>query len=82
MCCGPRERRCKVETDVGGAYVLIEDLQSKIQIVAEGVSNCNERLERHDDKVSRDLAEIKSFNRTSYEALDVRVRRLEAAGKK
>lgn len=75
------QRLDKVETDVRGAYILIEDLPDKFQIVAEGVANCNEQIKRLDDKMTRELAEIKSFNRQSYQDLDVRVRKLEAAGK-
>jgi archaellum component FlaC len=69
-----------IETDVRGAYVAIEGLHGQIRLVAEGVSNVVEQLEHLDEKVSRELAEIKIFNRLSYQDLDVRVRKLEAAG--
>lgn len=73
------QRLDRIETDVRGAYVAIEGLHGHVQLVAEGVANVTEQLRRHEEKVSRDLTEIKSFNRLSYKDLDNRVRKLEAA---
>jgi gas vesicle protein len=70
----------RVETEVRGAYVMVEDLRDQSRLIADGVANLSERLDRHEEKVSRDLAEVKSFNRLSYKDLDSRVRKLGAAG--
>jgi hypothetical protein len=61
-----------VEGDVRQAHVLIEGLQGQIRLVADGIANCNEQLQRHREEVSGKLG--------LCEDLDLRVRRLEAAG--
>lgn len=67
---GDEVRQVKVE--VRQAHVLIEGLQDQVRLVAEGVANCNEQLQRHREEVSGKL--------DLCEDLDLRVRRLEAAG--
>ena len=66
-----------VETNVRGAYVLIEDLQDQVRLVAEGVTSCNEQLKQQREDVTRRIDAVESFNRLSYQDLDSRVRRLE-----
>ncbi len=68
-----------LQSEVRGAYVLIENLEGTVRLVAEGVANVAEQLERHDEKVSRELEEIRVFNRLSYADLNTRVRKLETA---
>lgn len=66
----------KVDTDVRRSYVLIEGLHGTVQLVAEGVTNVSEQLQRYREEVSQEFEEVKSLNRLSYQDLDDRVRRL------
>lgn len=60
----------EVRSDVRQAYVLIENIHGQVRLVADGVANCNEQLQRHREEVSERLAD--------QEELDLRVRRLES----
>lgn len=62
----------ELKGDVQQAYVLIENVHGQVRLVADGVANCNEQLQRHREEVSGKL--------DLCEDLDLRVRRLEAAG--
>jgi len=72
------QRLDRLESDIRGAYILIEDGNGRVRLVAEGVTNVSEQVRRLDEKVSKDLDEVRTFNRLSYLDLDARVRRLEA----
>jgi hypothetical protein len=74
------ERFDRVETDVRHTNVVVEGLHGEIRLVAEGVANVDEKLDRFRDEVGGQFEEMRSENRSLYGALDVRVRRLEAAG--
>ena len=67
------------EAEIRGAWVVLEDLRGQIKLVAEGVTNNNERLERHSEEVSRRFDDLESLVHRSYDDLDERVSRLEAA---
>ena len=54
-----------------------EDLQDQVRLVAEGVTSCNEQLKQQREDLTRRIDAVESFNRLSYQDLDVRVRRLE-----
>ena len=62
--------------------VLIENLDGKIQLVAEGFINVDQKIDRVRDDLKADLkteiAGVKTLIRLSYADLDHRVRRLEA----
>ncbi|MEK7363165.1 MAG: hypothetical protein AAB016_04245 [candidate division NC10 bacterium] len=61
--------------------VLIENLDGKIQLVAEGVINLDQKIDRVRDELKIELkteiGEVKALLRVSYSDLDHRVRRLE-----
>jgi chromosome segregation ATPase len=61
----------QLQSDIRQAYVLIEDIHGQVRLVADGVANCNEQLQRHRDEVAGKLED--------QEELDLRVRRLESA---
>lgn len=61
----------KVHTDARGAYVLLENLQHKVEIVAEGVSGVSERLDT--------LANQQASTNVRIDSLELRVLRLEKA---
>lgn len=69
-----------LETDVRRAYVAIEDLRDDVRLVAEGVTNANERLDRHREETSQRFDGLESLLHRSYEDLDSRVRKLEKVG--
>ena len=62
--------------------ILIENLDGKIQLVAEGVINVDQKIDRVRDELKADLKteieDVKTLIRLSYADLDHRVRRLEA----
>ena len=57
--------------------ILIENLDGKIQIVAEGVINVDRKIDRVQAELKGEIAEVKTFLQVSYAGLDRRVRRLE-----
>ena len=60
--------------------ILIENLDSKIQTVAEGVINVDQKIDRVRVELKGEIAEVKHLLRGSYSDLDQRVRRLEGEG--
>ena len=70
-----------VETQIRENRVVIEDLYSKVQTVAEGFVNVSESLERFRGEANKEFAdvrsEMRSHGRQSYSSLDVRVSALE-----
>jgi chromosome segregation ATPase len=73
-----RGRFDKLETDVQGVHVIVESLEGKIQLVAEGVTTVSHQLQRQGEDLSRRLDTVESFNRLLYKDLDSRVKKLEA----
>jgi uncharacterized protein YoxC len=69
----------RVDDDVRGVHIVLEDLQGTVRLVAEGVTGVREELKQNTEELSRKIDETASFNRKSYEDLNVRVRTLEAA---
>ena len=61
--------------------ILIENLDGKIQLVAEGVINVDQKIDRVRAELKTELkaeiGEVKTLLRVSYSDLDRRVRRLE-----
>ncbi|MFQ5544328.1 MAG: hypothetical protein ACE5FY_08275 [Nitrospiria bacterium] len=57
--------------------VVAEGLENKIQLVAEGVANLNEKLARHIEENDEAHREILSAIKFSYAELDQRIRVLE-----
>ena len=58
--------------------ILIENLDGKIQLVAEGVINMDQKIDRVRDELKAEIGEVKTLLRVSYSDVDRRVRRLEA----
>jgi chromosome segregation ATPase len=75
-------RFARLEADVRQTNVALEGQRGEIQLVAEGVANVNEKLERFRDENAKEHEEIRSLIKGSYSDLDQRVTRLEkrAAG--
>ncbi|HEV2844693.1 MAG TPA: hypothetical protein VG477_07595, partial [Thermoanaerobaculia bacterium] len=63
----------EVKDDIRGAHVSIEGLRSEVRLVAEGVANANESLERYKDEVSRDFKQADARHRDAYQNLEGRV---------
>jgi len=57
--------------------VVAEQLESKIDTVAEGVVGCNERIERLETTMKEEFAEVRSMIKFSHQELDRRLRTLE-----
>jgi hypothetical protein len=62
-----QDLRAEMRRESGETRILVEDLRAQIQLVAEGVSNANERLGRFRDDIQTQMGQ-----------LDRRVTRLEA----
>lgn len=59
-------------------HIISEDVISKVQWVAEGVANLNEKLDRHADENRKDHMETVAAIKFSYAELDRRITNLEA----
>ena len=57
--------------------VVAEGLEHKIQLVAEGITNVDEKLERFRQEVKEEFKETRSMIRFSYAELDRRVVAIE-----
>jgi archaellum component FlaC len=59
-------------------HVISEDVISKVQLVAEGVANLNEKLDRHIEENERGHKDILAAIKFSYAELDRRITNLES----
>ena len=57
--------------------VVAEGLEHKIQLVAEGITNVDEKLERFRQEVKEEFKETRSMIKFSYAELDRRVAVIE-----
>lgn len=57
--------------------VVAERLESKIDVVAEGVVACTERIDRFEAKMHEEFNEVRSMIKFSHHELDRRVRTLD-----
>ena len=57
--------------------VVAEAMQDQVRLVAEGVSNVEQGLQRFKEGVAAEFAEVKSMIRFSYAELDRRIQFLE-----
>ncbi|MBI2553477.1 MAG: hypothetical protein HYV92_03435 [Candidatus Rokubacteria bacterium] len=60
--------------------VLIENLDGKIQLVAEGVIAVDQKIDRVHAELKAEIGEVKTLLTFSYTDLDRRVRGMEASG--
>jgi predicted nucleic acid-binding Zn-ribbon protein len=59
-------------------HIQLEYVRSDIRLVAEGVANVNEKLDRHIGETAREFEEVRSLTRLSYVQLEKRVSALES----
>jgi archaellum component FlaC len=59
-------------------HVISEDVISKVQLVAGGVANLNEKLDRHIEENEREHKDILAAIKFSYAELDRRITNLES----
>lgn len=75
--CEMKQGHDELRQDNRETRILLEDLRGDVRLVAEGVANSNERLDRHMEESNRRFAEERAFTRTACSQLDVRVTKLE-----
>src|SRR5687767_4263102 len=63
--------------EVRQVHVVVEGIQDKVQLTAEGIMNVNEKLDRHREEVSGRFTNLESLVRDSDRAVASRVDRLE-----
>jgi hypothetical protein len=74
----PEDRASHLLTEVKKHIdVVAESLESKIQLVAEGVFNVNEKLDRLKHEMHRESEETRALIKLSYTELDRRLTTLE-----
>ncbi len=59
-------------------HIQLEFLRGDIRLVAEGVANVDEKLDRHIGETAREFEEVRSLTRLSYVQLEKRVSVLES----
>lgn len=63
----------EVKEDIRLAHVSVEDLRGDVRLVAEGVANANERLDRYREEVARQFKEVETRQRLAYQDLKGRL---------
>ncbi len=71
------QRFDKMEEQLRLTDVRVEGLESRIQVVAEGVAAGNEKLDSFKKEVAKEFSDTKSLIKDGYKELDKRVRVLE-----
>jgi predicted nucleic acid-binding Zn-ribbon protein len=69
----------ELKKDAHETRILLENLQDKVQLVAEGLVGVVEGFKTHRAEVSEEIKGIRVFVQQSYSDLDRRVRVLEAS---
>ncbi len=59
-------------------HIQLEYVRGDIRLVAEGVANVDEKLDRHIGETAREFEEVRSLTRLSYVQLEKRVSALES----
>jgi hypothetical protein len=59
-------------------HIQLEYVRGDIRLVAEGVANVDEKLDRHIGETAREFEEVRSLTRISYVQLEKRVSALES----
>ncbi len=74
----PGDRNAQLLTEVKNHFdVVAESLESKIQLVAEGVLNINQKLDRLQVEMQGESQETRALIKLSYTELDRRLTTLE-----
>jgi hypothetical protein len=71
------ERFDRVESGIRENRVLIEALDGKVQLVAEGVANVDSKLETFRGEVAKEFKEVRATMDLHFSHLDRRVKKLE-----
>lgn len=59
-------------------HIQLEYVRGDIRLVAEGVANVNEKLDRHIGQTTREFDDVRALTRLSYVQLEKRVSALES----
>ncbi len=70
----------RVDEEIRKAGVLIEGVRHEVQVVAEGVTGANERLDALRTEVGQEFKDVRSLIHLSYRDLDRRIRRPDEDG--
>jgi hypothetical protein len=70
----------RVDEEIRKAGVLIEGVRHEVQVVAEGVTVANERLDALRTEVGQEFKDVRSLIHLSYRDLDRRIRRPDEDG--
>jgi phage shock protein A len=73
-----RQLDVKIQKLDDKVHVQLEHVRGDIRLVAEGVANVNEKLDRHIGETAREFEEVRSLTRLSYVQLEKRVSVLES----
>jgi predicted nucleic acid-binding Zn-ribbon protein len=76
------ERFESLETDVRHTKVIVEGLQGQIQLVAEGVANVDEKLDRFEAETAEEFKDVRATIRSLYTSSARRVSRPKTRAKK
>lgn len=64
----------KTSQEIRQVDVVVEGLRHEVQLVAEGVTNVNERLDAFRLEVAQEFKDVRSLIHLSYRDLDRRIR--------
>lgn len=67
----------ELRQEIRQVHVVVEDIQDKVQLTAEGIMNANERLDRHQEETRERFDSLESLVRSSNRAVASRVETLE-----
>jgi len=73
-----RQLDVKIQKLDDKVHIQLEHVRGDIRLVAEGVANVNEKLDRHIGETAREFEEVRSLTRLSYVQLEKRVSVLES----
>ena len=73
-----RQLDVKIQKLDDKVHIQLEYVRGDIRLVAEGVANVNEKLDRHISETAREFEEVRSLTRLSYVQLEKRVSVLES----
>jgi septal ring factor EnvC (AmiA/AmiB activator) len=69
----------QVKDEIHQTQIHLEDVHDDIKLLAEGIANVDEKLERHVGETAQQFDDVRALVRISYVQLEQRVARLEGA---
>jgi hypothetical protein len=72
-----RQQFKQLDDKIEQTRIELESVRGDIRRVAEGVTNVNEKLDRHIAETARELDDVRALTRLSYVQLEKRVSALE-----